>query len=57
MARGMLEKATVHTDLVVKRGMSETLFTDLAAAIEVCGKTLEATRASRSDHVGASADL
>ena len=57
MARGMLDKATVHKDLLVKRGMSETLLTDLAAAIEGFDKTLEATRAGRSDHVGASADL
>jgi hypothetical protein len=57
MARGMLDKAMANKDLLVKRGMSETLLIDLAAAIEGFGKTLEATRAGRSDHVGASADL
>jgi hypothetical protein len=57
MARGMLEKATDNKDLLVKRGMSETLLTDLTAAIEEFEQTLEATRASRRDHVGASADL
>ena len=46
----------MHKDLLVKRGMS-TLLTDLAAAIDGFDKTLEATRAGRSDHVGASADL
>ena len=57
MARGMLEKATTHKDLLVKRGMTDTLLTDIAAAIEEFEQTLEATRAGRRAHVGASADL
>lgn len=57
MARGMLEKATAHKELLVKRGMSETLLTDITAAIEEFEQTLEATRAGRREHVGASADL
>jgi hypothetical protein len=57
MARGMLEKATEHKELLVKRGMAETLLADIAAAIEEFEQTLEATRAGRRDHVGASADL
>jgi hypothetical protein len=57
MARGMLEKATAHKDLLVQRGMSETLLADLTAGIEEFEQTLEATRASRLEHVGASADL
>src|SRR2546423_9414717 len=57
MARGMLEKATAHKELLVKRGMSETLIDDITAAIEEFEQTLEATRAGRREHVGASADL
>ena len=57
MARGMLEKATAHKELLVKRGMSETLIADITAAIEEFDQTLEATRAGRREHVGASADL
>ena len=57
MARGLLEKATEHKELLVKRGMSETLLTDIAAGIEEFEQTLEATRAGRLEHVGASADL
>jgi hypothetical protein len=58
MARGMMvEKATAHKELLVKRGMSETLIADITAAIEEFEQTLEATRAGRREHVGASADL
>jgi hypothetical protein len=57
MARGMLEKATAHKQLLVERGMSDTLLADITAAIEEFEQTLEATRASRLEHVGASADL
>ena len=57
MARGMLEKATANKDLLVKRGMSETLLTDIEATIKSFEHTLETTRAGRRDHVGASADL
>jgi hypothetical protein len=55
--RGMLEKATVQKDLLVSRGMSETLLDDLAATIVEFEQTLEASRAGRREHVGASADL
>jgi len=54
---GMLEKATAHKELLVKRGMSEQLITDITAAIAEFEQTLEATRAGRREHVGASADL
>src|SRR6266571_3079412 len=37
--------------------MSETLIADITAAIEEFEQTLEATRAGRREHVGASADL
>src|SRR2546423_9303087 len=56
MARGMLEKATAHKELLVKRGMSEMLIDDITTAIEEFEQTLEATRAGRREHVGASAD-
>ena len=57
MARGMLKKATAQKDLLVSRGMMAKLLDDLALAITEFDKTLEATRAGRRDHVGASADL
>ena len=41
----------------MKGGMSETLLTDIAVGIEEFERTLEATRAGRHEHVGASADL
>ena len=57
VARGMLERATAQQELLVSRGMSETLLDDIAAAVAELEKTLEATRAGRRDHVGASTDL
>jgi len=56
-ARGMLEKATAQKDLLVSHGMSETLLDDLSATIVEFEQTLEASRAGRREHVGASADL
>jgi hypothetical protein len=56
-ARGMLDKATAQKDLLVSLGMSASLLDDLARALAEFEKTLEATRAGRRDHVGASADL
>ena len=57
VARGMLEKATAQKALLMGRGMSEQLLEDLTAAITEFEQTLEATRAGRRDHVGASTDL
>ncbi len=57
LARGMLKKATEQKELLVSRGMSEQLLGDLAAALTAFEQTLEATRAARREHVGASADL
>ena len=57
MARGMLEKATLHKDVLVKRGMSEQLLGDLALALGEFEQTIEATRAGKREHIGASADL
>src|SRR5262245_37267175 len=45
VARGMLEKATAHKELLVKRGMSASLLEDLTAALGEFEKTLEAPRA------------
>ncbi len=56
-ARGMLEKATAQKELLVRRGMSASLLDDLTATLGEFEKTLEATRAGRRDHTGASADL
>jgi hypothetical protein len=61
----MLERATAQKALLERRGMSEQLLADVAAAVLEFEKTLEATRAGRRDHpslrsgqvVGASADL
>lgn len=57
MARGMLEKATAQKEVLVSRGMSAQLLDDLAATLSEFEKTLEATRAARLEHVGATADL
>src|SRR3989440_9395759 len=57
LARGMLAKATEQKELLVSRGMSEQLLDDLAAALTQFEHTLEATRAAKREHVGASADL
>jgi len=56
-ARGMLQQATAQKDLLVSRGMSPQLVDDLTATLAKFEQTLEATRAGRRDHVGASADL
>ncbi len=57
MVREMLEKATLHKDVLVQRGMSEQLLGDLAGALGEFEQTIEATRAGRREHIGASADL
>jgi hypothetical protein len=56
-ARAMLEKATAQKELLVKRGMADKVLDDLAAALTEFEQTLEASRAGRREHVGASADL
>ena len=56
-ARGMLEKASSQKDLLVSLGLSASLLDDLTAAVAEFEKTLEATRAGKREHVGASADL
>jgi hypothetical protein len=56
-AREMLEKATAAKDVLLSRGMPPVLLDDLTAALGGFEKTIEATRAGRRDHVGASAEL
>ena len=56
-ARATLERATAQKDVLVALGMSQKVLDELAAALGEFDKTLEATRAGRRDHVGASADL
>lgn len=57
LAQGMLAKATEHKDLLVKQGLSESVLADIAAALAEFEQTLEVTRASRREHIGASGDL
>ena len=56
-ARESLGKATTQNEVLLARGMPPTLLDDLAGALGELEKTMEATRAGRRDHVGASADL
>jgi hypothetical protein len=56
-ARGMVEKASAHKELLVGVGMSEKLVEDLGAALDEFEQTLEASRTGRREHVGATADL
>ena len=57
LVQGMLEKATEHKDLLINQGLAESVFGDIATALEQFQQTLEATRAAHREHVGASADL
>lgn len=57
MARAMLQTATAQKDILVSRGLPEALLAEVARGIEEIEQTLEATRAGRREHVGASADL
>lgn len=56
-AKGMLLKAETERELLVSKGMSETLLDDLAKAVSEFEATNEKSRASRRDHVRARADL
>ena len=55
--RGLVAKATEQKDLLVSHGMQPSLLDDLGAALAEFEQTLEASRAGRREHVGASADL
>lgn len=56
-ARGMLDKASALKDVLVSRGMSASLLDDLTKSLIEFEQTLEATRAARLAHVGATGDL
>ena len=56
-AHGILDKAIGLKDVLISRGMATTLLDDLSKDLAEYEKTLEATRAGRRDHVGASSDL
>jgi hypothetical protein len=56
-ARATLEKAQAQKEQLVGLGMSEQVLKQLAAALGEFEQTLEASRAGRREHVGASADL
>jgi len=53
----ILELATAQKEVLVGLGMREQVLGELAAALGEFEQTLEATRAGRREHVGASADL
>ena len=55
--RATLERATAQKEVLVSLGMTQKVLDDLALALGEFEKTLEATRAGRREHVGASADL
>ncbi|MGH7561508.1 MAG: hypothetical protein ACRENB_10855 [Gemmatimonadales bacterium] len=55
--KGMLAKAETQKELLIGKGMSETLLGDLTTALGEFETTLAMSRTSRRDHVGASADL
>ena len=57
MGRTLLEKATPHKELLVQLGMAEGVLDELGTTLDEFERTLEATRAGRRDHVGATADL
>jgi hypothetical protein len=56
-ARTTLEKATAQKDVLVTLGMSQKVLDDLAQALGDFERTLEASRAGRREHSGASAEL
>ena len=55
--KGMLEKAESQRDLLISRGMSETLLEALSKALGEFEASLEVSIASRLDHIGAGAEL
>ena len=57
MARGMLEKATAHKDVLVQNGMSEQLLDDLSTTVGEFEQTVGASLAAKRAHIGATADL
>jgi hypothetical protein len=57
LARAMVQNAAAHKQLLTSRGLSEKLLDEVSAAVGEFEKSLEATRAGRREHVGATADL
>jgi len=57
MGRTLLERATPQKELLVKLGMAEGVLDELRMTLDEFEQTLEAGRAGRREHVGASADL
>ena len=53
----MLAKAESERELLVSKGMSESLLEDLTKVVTEFEATSEQSRSSRRDHVGARADL
>ena len=56
-ARGIMVKVTNQRDTFVSQGLSASLLDDMAATLTEFENTLEATRAGRRAHTGASSDL
>jgi hypothetical protein len=56
-ARATLEKATAHKDVFVGLGMAPQVLDQLTVAVGEFERTLEASRAGRREHAGASAEL
>lgn len=56
-ARVTLEKATAQKEVLVTLGMSQKVLEDLARATSEFERTLEASRAGKREHMGASAEL
>ncbi len=55
--RGMLASATPEKELLVKKGMSETLLDDLGRMVDAMEAAGETARTSRREHIGARADF
>ncbi len=55
--KGLLAKAEAQKELLVSKGMEDTLLEDLSKGVSEFEATLETSRQGRRDHVGASTDL
>jgi hypothetical protein len=56
-SKAMLDAGVAVKEVLVKRGLSETLLDDLATAVAEYEGTITATNTSREDHIGARAEL
>jgi hypothetical protein len=57
VARKMLEQGQAERELLVKHGLSDTLLTDLAAAVAEFDDSVAETTSGRQDHILAGAEL